>query len=834
MNETVKMNRSAGPQSGPRAEAISVAVEGMTCASCVRRVELAVARVPGILASSVNFATKRLTVEPAEEFSAKTLAAAVRKIGYEVAPRTIDLEVEGLKAGDAARLQGLLETVATTVSVVVNAETGAVTVETMGGERQREALVETARLAGFALKVPGAAADHANQARECDHSLDEARLKRDALLSALLTAPLFVLEMGGHVYAPMHHWLMGVIETQTLYYLYFALTTIIIFFPGWRFFRSGFPALAHGAPDMNSLVALGVSAAYLSSLVTTFAPGLLPDDAQHVYYEAAAVVVTLILIGRLLEARASGKTGDAITRLMGLQARTARVERNGAVLDLATEAVVVGDIVIIRPGERLPVDGDVVEGSSFVDESMISGEPVPVEKTVGGHVTGGTINGNGALKFRATKIGADTMLAQIIRLVEQAQGAKLPIQLVVDRVTALFVPGVLVIAALTFIIWAMVGPQPAYTYALINAVAVLIIACPCAMGLATPTSIMVGTGRAAQLGVLFRKGEALQGLRSVGIVVVDKTGTLTAGKPEMTDLETVEGFDSAQILRLVAAVEGRSEHPIAQAIVRAAAALPHPQPAVTGFENLPGYGICAIVDGHKVHVGADRFMVKLGLSVDAFADTAQRLGDEGKTPLYAAIDGTLAAVLAVADPLKPTSVKAIKALTSMGIEVAMVTGDNERTAHAIARQVGIDLVVAQVLPEGKVKAVKDLRKGRGTLAFVGDGINDAPALAEADIGIAMGTGTDVAIESADVVLVGGDLMGVVHAMEMSRATMRNIAQNLFWAFGYNVALIPVAAGALYPAFGIMLSPMIGAGAMALSSVFVVGNALRLKKVKVSS
>lgn len=833
MNETIEINVDTGTHSGTQAEPLSIAVEGMTCASCVRRVELAAAKVPGVAASSVNFATKRLTVEPAEGFSAAKLAAVVRKIGYDVAPRIIQLTAHGLQAGDAARLQAVLDSVATTVSVVVNAENGDVTVDTMGGDRQREALIQTARLAGFTLKIPGSGA--ATPAHDHNHhALDEARLKRDVILSAVLTAPLFVVEMGGHVYAPMHHWLMGVIETQTLYYLYFALTTVIIFVPGWRFLKSGFPALAHGAPEMNSLVALGVSAAYLYSLVTTFAPGLLPEDARHLYYEAAAVVVTLILIGRLLEARASGKTGDAISKLTGLQAKTARVERNGAMLDVATDEVVVGDIVIIRPGGRLPVDGEVAEGASFVDESMISGEPVPVEKTVGHAVTGGTINGNGALKFRATKVGADTMLAQIIRLVEQAQGAKLPIQLAVDRVTALFVPGVMAIAVLTFIIWAMFGPQPAYTYALINAVAVLIIACPCAMGLATPTSIMVGTGRAAQLGVLFRKGEALQALRSVGIVVVDKTGTLTKGKPELTDLEPVEGFEPAQILRLVAAVESRSEHPIAEAIVRAAAALPDNSPTMTDFENLPGYGISATVDGRKVHVGADRFMVKLGLSVDAFANTAQRLGDEGKTPLYAAIDGKLAAVLAVADPLKPSSAKAIKALKSMGIEVAMVTGDNERTAHAIGRQVGIDHVIAQVLPEGKVKAIQDLRKGGGTLAFVGDGINDAPALAQADIGMAIGTGTDIAIESADVVLVGGDLMGAVHAIEMSRATMRNISQNLFWAFGYNVALIPVAAGALYPAFGIMLSPMIGAGAMALSSVFVVGNALRLKTVRVSS
>ncbi|SCX19335.1 heavy metal translocating P-type ATPase [Agrobacterium rosae] len=920
MNETVKTIIPAEP--------ISVSVEGMTCASCVRRVEVAAGKVPGVVASSVNFATKKLTVEPAAGFSAKTLAAAVKKIGYEVAPQTMTLMAHGLKGvDDAVRLKAVLEAAPTTVNVEVDAQSGAVTIESMGGARQREVLVETARLAGFALKAPDAIG-RTHAGREHMHDAgDEAALKRDVVLAAIFTVPLFVLEMGGHLYAPMHHWLMGVIETQTLYYVYFALATVVILGPGWRFLKSGFPALAHGAPEMNSLVALGVSAAYLYSLVTTFAPGLVPDNARHVYYEAATVIVTLILIGRLLEARASGKTGDAIRKLASLQAKTARVERGGQVLDISPEEVVVGDIIIIRPGERLAVDGEVVEGVSYIDESMISGEPVPVEKTVGAHVTGGTINGNGTLKFRATKVGADTMLAQIIALVEQAQGAKLPIQLLVDRVTALFVPVVIGVAVLTFVVWAIFGPQPAYTYALINAVAVLIIACPCAMGLATPTSIMVGTGRAAELGVLFRKGEALQALRSTGIVVVDKTGTVTKGRPELTDLVVADGFERREVLRLVAAVESRSEHPIAEAIVRAARAeepLPNPSPqggganpavrtevdtaevetqrvppvssprgeegspegrmrgpglrdaeslpphpaaatfspsgrrkqdadslsiseqpvvfggkggaspTITNFESITGYGISAAVDGRKIDVGADRLMVKLGLSIAPFADTAQKLGDEGKTPLYAAIDGQLAAVIAVADPLKPSSIDAIKALKSMGIEVAMVTGDNAHTAKAIARQVGIEKVVAEVLPEGKVQAIYDLRNGGKTLAFVGDGINDAPALAEADIGIAIGTGTDVAIESADVVLVGGDLMGVVHAIEMSRATMRNIRQNLFWAFGYNVALIPVAAGALYPAFDIMLSPMVGAGAMALSSVFVLGNALRLKTAKVST
>lgn len=836
MNKTVRQNQLQEP--------LSIPVDGMTCASCVRRVETAAAKVPGVASSSVNFATKKLTVEPAEGFSARTLAAAVKKIGYEIEPERHEFFVDGVEGSEEAqRLKDELEALATIVNADVDAD-GKVVVQTMGGPHQRHLLIETIRAAGFTLSAnKDAHGDHSHSigsAHDHNHHLgDEATLKRDTTIAAVLTAPLFVLEMGGHVYPPMHHWLMGVIDTQNLYYFYFLLATAVVFGPGRRFLRSGFPALAHGAPEMNSLVALGVSAAYLYSIVTTFAPDLLPENARHVYYEAATVIVTLILVGRLLEARASGKTGDAIRKLASLQAKAARVERGGETSQIAVEEVREGDIVVIRPGERLPVDGEVIEGHSYVDESMISGEPVPVEKVAGAGVVGGTINKTGAFKYRATKVGADMMLSQIIRLVQHAQGSKLPIQLLVDRVTALFVPAVIAIAVLTFIIWAIFGPDPAYTFALINAVAVLIIACPCAMGLATPTSIMVGTGRAAELGVLFRKGEALQQLRSADIVVVDKTGTVTKGRPELTDLIVANGFDEKDVLQMVAAVEAHSEHPIAEAINRAAkeqVTIPaRLKPLdVRNFESVTGYGISAVVDGCKVEIGADRYMERLGLSVTPFTEAAHSLARQGKTPLYAAIDGVLAAAIAVADPLKPSSANAIKTLHGMGVEVVMVTGDNEATANAVAAEVGIGKVVAGVLPEGKVKAIQDLRAQAKVLAFIGDGINDAPALAEADIGIAIGTGMDIAIESADVVLVGGDVMGVVHAIEMSNATMRNIRQNLFWAFGYNVVLIPLAAGALYPAFGITLSPMIGAGAMALSSVFVVANALRLKGARVSS
>ncbi|KGD85828.1 heavy metal translocating P-type ATPase [Rhizobium sp. YS-1r] len=801
MNQTVNPNRFREP--------FTIPVEGMTCASCVRRVENAAAKVPGIDKSAVNFATKKLTVESADGFLPEELEKAIKKVGYEIPPGAMD---------HALREAGMLP--------------AAIRAGHAGHGHHHD----------HAGPDPSGRdqADHAAHAGGHDHAHmhqgEEGKLKRDLAIAFVLTLPLFVLEMGSHFYDPFHHWLMGSIDAQNLYYLYFLAATAVIFWPGFRFLRLGLPALLRGAPEMNSLVAVGVLAAYGYSLVTTFAPDLLPESARFVYYEAATVIVTLILFGRLLEARAAGRTGEAIKKLAGLQAKTARVERDGKTVDIAAGEVVAGDIVVIRPGERIPVDGTVIDGTSNVDESMISGEPLPVEKAAGATVVGGTINKTGSFRFRADKVGRDTMLAQIIRMVEQAQGAKLPIQTLVDKITAWFVPMVIAFAILTFAVWAFYGPSPALTHALINAVAVLIIACPCAMGLAVPTSIVVGGGRAAELGVLFRKGEALQELRNVSLVVLDKTGTVTKGRPELTDLVTTEGLAGDEVLKLVASVEAQSEHPIAEAIVKAAEAKGIAVPKAEKFESVTGYGIQAVVDGRKVAVGADRFMEKLGLSVEEFAEAASRLADEGKTPLYAAVDGKLAAVIAVADPLKPASRAAIRALREMGVEVAMVTGDNRRTAEAIARQVGITRVVAEVLPEGKVAAVHEMRAQRSQsgrkIAFVGDGINDAPALAEADIGIAIGTGTDVAIESADVVLVGGELSGAVSAIAMSRATMVNIKQNLFWAFGYNVALIPVAAGVLYPAFGLTLSPMIAAGAMALSSVFVLGNALRLKAVKI--
>jgi heavy metal translocating P-type ATPase len=803
---------------------IVIDVEGMTCASCVGRVERALQAVPGVKTAAVNLATERAEII-GPDLDRSALVKAIEDAGCDVPTRPIDIVIEGMTcASCVARVERALKTVPGVTAANVNLATERATVT---GTADLASVIGAIADAGYEAR---AAAETAIMSEEsaAKKTVEEAALRRDVLLAAALTLPVFVLEMGSHLFMWVHMAVTNSIGTQNSWYIQFALTTVVLLGPGLRFYRKGFPALARLAPDMNSLVAVGTLAAFGYSLVATFAPGILPPGTQNVYYEAAAVIVTLILLGRLLEARAKGRTSEAIKRLVGLQAKTARVLRNGGLVEVPVAEVRPGDVVEVRPGERVPVDGEVTTGASWIDESMISGEPVPVEKAPGSTVTGGTVNQTGAFSFRATAVGEATMLAQIIRMVEAAQGGKLPIQALVDRVTMWFVPVVMALAALTFAVWLIFGPDPALTFGLVNAVAVLIIACPCAMGLATPTSIMVGTGRGAEMGVLFRKGEALQALQSVNVVAFDKTGTLTEGKPRLTDMALAPGFDRAAVLAVVAAVEAKSEHPIARAIVAAAEAEGLILPEVTAFDSVTGFGVTAAAGGQRVDVGADRYMVKLGLDVSGFGDTATRLGDEGKSPLYAAIDGKLAAIIAVADPIKETTPQAIQALHLLGLKVAMITGDNGRTANAIARQLGIDEVVAEVLPDGKVAAVKRL-KALGALAYVGDGINDAPALAEADVGLAVGTGTDIAIEAADVVLMSGRLTAVSDAIALSKATIRNIRQNLFWAFIYNALLIPVAAGALWPAFGILLSPIFAAAAMALSSVFVLGNALRLRR-----
>ena len=669
---------------------------------------------------------------------------------------------------------------------------------------------------------PGTAEAEAGQAAERHAEITD--LTRRVLIGAVLTAPVLVAVMAHELFKA--DWVPALLLNH---WLQLALITPVMFYTGAPIHRTGWLALAHRSADMNSLITLGTVAAYGYSLLVTVAPKLLPADLREVYFEAVGVILTLILLGRLLEARAKAGTGEAIRALLGLQARTARVIRDGTEQEIPVDDVTVGDQVLVRPGEKIPVDATVLSGSSAVDESMVTGEPMPVTKRTGDTVIGATINGTGSLHVRAAKVGADTMLAQIIRMVQQAQASKAPIQRLADATSAYFVPAVIAIAIATFAVWFIAGPPPALTLALVSAVAVLIIACPCALGLATPLSIMVGTGKGAQAGILIRSAEALETAHKLDTVVLDKTGTITAGKPVLTDLCTVGDLDDDTLLSLVAAAETDSEHPLAAAIVAHARDRGLTLPDVTGFDSITGKGIQATVAGRAVLVGTARLLTDAGLDTTDLDPIAVDLSAQGKTAVLAAVDGRPAAVLAIADTVKPDSAAAVAALHRLGVDAVMITGDNARTAAAIARQVGVRRVLAEVLPEHKADEIRHLQTEGRRVGMVGDGINDAPALAQADVGLAIGTGTDVAIEAADITLIAGSLTGVVTALRLSRATMRNIRQNLFFALAYNAVGIPVAAGVLYPAFGIRLSPIIAAAAMALSSLSVVGNANRLRR-----
>lgn len=811
-----------------QANTIQIPVSKLTCAGCVKRATSAIESVEGTDNVSVNLATERAQFSYTDPSTLPKVANALKSAGYPTRTENVELSLIGMHcASCVSKVEKSLAKLPGVVNARVNLASETATVVLISGTCSPEQLIAAVKASGYQAEIHRH--DNADSQTQSQKAIELKSLQQSFWFAFLLTLPVFVLEMGSHFVPAIHHWVEHSLGQTVNWNLQFILTTLVLAIPGRRFYQVGIPALLRGSPDMNSLVALGTAAAWGFSVVATYLPSMLPANTQHVYYEAAAVIVTLILLGRFLEARAKGRTGDAIKRLIGLQAKQARVQRDGEWIDLAIEKIQVGDIILVKPGEKIPVDGSVREGQSFVDESMLTGEPIPVAKAVGDTVVGGTLNGNRTLTFTAEKVGADTMLAQIIGLVEQAQGTRLPVQALVDKVTAVFVPVVISLAALTFLIWMIFGPEPALTFAIVNAVAVLIIACPCAMGLATPVSIMVGTGRAAEKGILFRKGEALQTLRNSRVIAFDKTGTLTEGKPTLSDLVVTNDFQRDDVLALVAAVESNSEHPIAQAIVAAADDEGIVVPMTEAFVSVTGMGVTATVRGHEVFVGADRWMVEKEIDISAFNDQAERLGQEGKSPLYVAIDGRLAAIIAVADTVREGTAEAISAFHKAGLKVAMITGDNQRTAEAIARELGIDEVIAEVMPAGKVAAVQQLRQQFGDVAFVGDGINDAPALAEANTGIAIGSGTDVAIESADVVLMRGDIRGVVTAFSLSQKTIRNIKQNLFWAFAYNTSLIPVAAGVLYPAFAILLSPMLAAGAMALSSIFVLTNALRLKR-----
>jgi heavy metal translocating P-type ATPase len=796
------------------------AVENLSCAGCAGRAERALQATPGVTTASVNIANKMAQVTG--DAPTGSLTTALKTAGYPARETTYRLKITGMScASCVGRVERALAAQPGVLMANVNLATETAEVRVLDGAVEPSRLAEIVTEAGYpAQPIDGNTPEK--------HSDEITPLKRDTLIAAALTLPVFLTEMGGHLFPQIHHAIMASIGMQSFWVMQFLLITLVLAWPGRRFFRIGLPLLAKGSPDMNSLVALGTGAAWAFSTIATFAPGLLPEGTRAVYFEAAGVIVVLILAGRWMEARAKGRTGAAIRHLIGLRPDTVRVLRDGAYTEIALGEVKTDDLIQARAGARIAVDGVVTEGTSFVDESMITGEPVPVAKATGDAVTGGTINGQSPLIYRATAVGSDTVLARIIEMVQSAQGAKLPIQALADKVVRIFVPVVLGIASLAVVVWLAFGPEPTLGYALTAGVAVLIIACPCAMGLATPTSIMVGTGRAAELGVLFRKGDALQYLDSAKVVAFDKTGTLTEGRPTLVDHFTVAGLDPTEALRLAASAEQASDHPIAQAIIAAA---PQDLPHSTESETTPGYGLRTQINSETVLVGSERWLISEGINTSALQGAIKGYAEKGHTLVCLAKNNQAVAVFAVADRIKPSAKPAIDALHAQGLKAAMISGDNQSAADAIARQLGIDHVTAGVLPDGKVDALKALRAQFGPVAFVGDGINDAPALAEADIGLAIGTGTDVAIEAADIVLSSGRVSGVVNAVETSRKTMRNIRQNLFWAFAYNTALIPVAAGVLYPAFGILLSPMLGAGAMALSSVFVISNALRLRRIQ---
>jgi P-type Cu+ transporter len=815
---------------------IDIPISGMTCAACSASVEKALQAITGVKTASVNLALSRASVEFADPGSPVPLQAIIDKVrddGYEVVTVKLDIAISGMTcAACSAAAERALNDLYGVVNATVNLATEKASVEYVptitGFDDFKKAITDAGYTAGLITKE---FVDVEREARKKEYS----RLKNELIISFIITAPIMIASM---IDIPF------ISEPLVL----LLLATPVQFWIGMRFHKAAFSAIRHGNVNMNTLISVGTNAAYFYSAAVAFAPHYFSHGgmATHVYFDTSATIITLILFGRLLEAGAKGKTSDAIRKLMDLQPATAVVIRGGVEKEITIDEAIPGDIVIVHPGERLPVDGEVTEGYSSVDEAMLTGESLPVEKGPGSMVYSGTVNTAGSFRFRAVRVGKDTSLSRIIKLVEDAQGSKAPIQRLADKTASIFVPAVMIIAALTFFLWLIFGPQHSLNLALMNFVAVLIIACPCALGLATPTAIMVGTGKGAQMGILIKDAAALEQCHKIQTVILDKTGTITKGEPEVVDIsvfpskktgpENRNGELAARILQFAAAAEKRSEHPLAKAIVRKASAAGLAPEDAKSFSVSPGGGVKAVITAaetdRNIIMGNERFMIENNIDISAAADYSLRISAEGKTPVYMSLDSSLAAIFAISDSVKEESVRAIAKLEEMGVEVVMLTGDHRNTAETIARQVGITRFFAEVLPDGKTAIVKEIMAEGRITAMVGDGLNDAPALASADIGIAIGTGTDIAIEAADITLIKGSLMSLVDVIWLSRQTIRTIKQNLFWAFIYNIIGIPVAAGVLYIFGGPLLNPMIASAAMSLSSVSVVTNSLRLKNKKI--
>ncbi|MDI6764231.1 MAG: heavy metal translocating P-type ATPase [Thermodesulfobacteriota bacterium] len=814
--------------SGKGLERIDLPISGMSCASCAARIEKGLGSVEGVSQATVNFAAEKATVlfHPGQT-NISNLIEKVKDLGYGARVEKVVLPIQGMTcASCVSKVERTLRSVKGVLQASVNLATERASIEYLPGIASIKDFKTAIQSAGYQiLEVKEEdIVEKERLAREAELS----KLKWKFIIGSILLSPILLLMYGAGL---LEKWIG--LSKEANFFIQFLLATPVQFWAGLQFYVGFWKAARHKTSDMNTLIAVGTSAAYLYSLIVTFVPHLIMVRGLMIdaYFDTSAAIIVLILLGRFLEARAKGKTSEAIKKLIGLQPKTARIIRNGDEMDIPVSEVVPGDLVIVRPGEKIPVDGIVKEGHSSVDESMVTGESLPVEKKTGDGVIGATMNRTGTFRFEATRVGKDTVLAQIIRLVQEAQGSKPPIARMADVIASYFVPIVILIAIVTFILWSLLGPHPALTYAFLNFIAVLIIACPCALGLATPTSIMVGTGKGAENGILIRGAEALETAHQLNTIVLDKTGTLTRGEPSVTDVIESEGFTKQEILILAASAEKGSEHPLGEAIVEKAKEENLNLLEPMNFEAIAGHGIEAMIDSREVLLGNLRLMEERKVRLNGLLGKAEELSGKGKTPMFLAVDGKAAGIIGVADTLKENSKEAVETLHRMGLEVVMLTGDNERTARAIADQIGIDRVLAEVLPEKKAEEVKRLQGEGKRVGMVGDGINDAPALAQADVGIAIGTGTDVAMESSDITLIGGDLRGVVTAIALSKATIRNIKQNLFWAFAYNTILIPVAAGALFPFFGILLNPIFAAGAMAFSSVTVVTNALRLRRFK---